>query len=150
MILIDANVLIYAFRPDAGRHAEYKAWLESALSDDEAMGVSELVLSTLIRIVTHPRIFAQPSTHQEAFRFTEFLRAQPKAIPLSPGPRHWPIFQELCLDAEAKGNLISDAYLAALAIESGAEWVTADRDFARFPGLRYRHPLKPLGLSRKE
>ena len=150
MILADANVLIYAFRRDAERHTEYKAWLESALSDDEAFGISALVLSTLIRIVTHPKIFAKPSTLQEAFGFTEFLLSQPKAITLSPGARHWPLFQELCRDVEAKGNLIPDAYLAALAIESGAEWITADRDFARFPGLRYRHPLKPPGLARQE
>ena len=145
MILVDANVLIYAFRRDAERHAEYKAWLQTALSGDETFGISELVLSTLVRIVTHPKIFAHPSTLQEAFSFTEFLLSQPKAITLAPGARHWPIFHELCRDVDAKGNMIPDAYLAALAIESGAEWISADRDFARFPGLRYRHPLKPPG-----
>jgi len=76
-----------------------------------------------------------------ALRFVEGLRAQPNAAVIAPGRRHWTIFSRLCREVAAKGNLVPDAYLAALAIESGSEWITTDRDFSRFPGLRWRHPL---------
>ncbi|MEO7425596.1 MAG: type II toxin-antitoxin system VapC family toxin [Fibrobacteria bacterium] len=143
MILPDANVLIYAFRRDADRHAEFSAWLESHLSDEPTFGYSELVLSAFIRIVTHPRIFSKPSSLNEACAFADALKGQPNSIRISPGDGHWDIFRKLSLAAEAKGNLIPDAYLAALAIESGCTWITCDRDFARFKGLKWRHPLDP-------
>lgn len=142
MIVPDANVLIYAFRCDAERHGEYKTWLESALMTEQAFGVSDIVLSRVIRIVTHPRIFAKPTRLEQAIGFCEFLLDQPNVVRITPGNSHWRIFADLCRHADAKGNLIADAYLAALAIEAGAEWVTADRDFARFPGLRWKHPLR--------
>jgi len=142
VILPDANVLIYAFRRDAQRHSEYRGWLAAALADEPAFGLSDVVLSSVVRIVTHPRVFAKPSTLEQALGFCEFLRDQPNAVRLNPGDRHWRIFDDLCRKVGAKGNLIPDAYLAALAIETGAEWITADRDFARFPGLRWRHPLQ--------
>ena len=141
MILPDVNVLIYAFRGDAPRHAEFKAWLDDALKSDEAFGVSDFLLSGFLRIVTHPKIFRPPSTPAEALPFAEAFRLLPNAVLLSPGPRHWDIFSRLCRTTNARGNLVPDAYLAALAIESGAELITANRDFARFPGLRWRHPL---------
>ncbi len=142
MILPDANVLICAFRRDAPRHAEYRAWLESALASEPAVGISPLVLSGVVRVVTHPRVFSRPSTLQQALAFCDFLRAQPRVVNITPGNRHWEIFAALCRNADAKGNLVPDAFLAALAIECGAEWITADRDYARFPGLRWRHPLQ--------
>jgi uncharacterized protein len=143
MILPDANVLIYAFRRDTDRHADFSSWLESRLSGEPAFGYSELVLSAFIRIVTHPRIFAKPSSAKEAFAFADALKRQPNAMLVSPRDDHWDIFRKLSADAEAKGNLIPDAYLAALAIESGCTWITCDRDFARFKGLKWRHPLDP-------
>lgn len=143
MILTDANVLIYAFRRDADRHDEFRVWLEKMIADEPVFGVSELVLSAVVRVTTHPRIFARPSTVGEALAFAQFLLEQPNAVSVAPGRRHWNIFATLCRGTEARGNLVRDAYLAALAIESGAEWITADRDFARFPGLRWRHPLEP-------
>jgi toxin-antitoxin system PIN domain toxin len=76
-----------------------------------------------------------------ALAFADALRAQPNAVVVAPGDRHWGIFRQLCIGAGAKGNLVADAYLAALAIESGSEWITTDRDFSRFAGLRWRHPL---------
>ena len=94
-----------------------------------------------MRVVTHPRIFDPPSPLEAALEFAEQVRSQPNAVPVAPGRRHGDIFAELCLGAQVKGNLVADAYLAALAIESGTEWVTTDRDFARFRGLRWRHPL---------
>ncbi len=84
----------------------------------------------------HPRIFSPPAPIERALEFANALRAQPNAVIVSPGARHWEIFERLCLGAGAKGNLVADAYLAALAIESGSEWITTDRDFSRFPGLR--------------
>ncbi|MGH7539169.1 MAG: type II toxin-antitoxin system VapC family toxin [Gemmatimonadales bacterium] len=140
-MLCDVNVLVYAFRRDAARHDDYHDWLRSRLGSDEGFGTSDLVLSGFVRVVTHPRVFLEPSTPSDAFRFADALRAQPNAVPVGPGPRHWEIFRRLCHTAAAKGNLIPDAYFAALAVESGCEWITTDRDYARFPGLRWRHPL---------
>lgn len=103
--------------------------------------MSELVLSRFLRVVTHPRAMTTPAPVEAALGFAAALREQPNAMILSPGPRHWGIFERLCREAGATGNLVPDAYLAALAIEHGAEVVTADRDFARFPGVRWRHPF---------
>ncbi len=141
MILPDVNVLVYAFREAAPGHNAYRAWLERSIGGDEAFALSDVVLSAVVRLTTHPRIFAPPSTLPAALAFCDALRGQPNAVPVVPGPRHWDIFRRLCLDGNAKGNLAPDAYLAALAIEHGCELITTDRDFARFPGLRWRHPL---------
>lgn len=142
MILPDVNVLVYAFRPEHPRHAEYEEWLVRTLEADEAYGMSEMVLSGLLRVATNPRVFDDPNTIGEAMDFADALRGQPNCVLVAPGPRHWTIFQDLCRKVEAKGNLVPDAYLAALAIESGCQWITTDRDYARFPGLRWRHPLE--------
>jgi toxin-antitoxin system PIN domain toxin len=91
--------------------------------------------------LTNPKAFNLPTTLDEALAAADRLRTQSNCVLVSPGPMHWDIFVRLCRAAGAKGNLVADAYLAALAIESGAEWVTTDRDFSRFPGLRWRHPL---------
>lgn len=99
------------------------------------------MLSGFLRIVTHPRIFTVPTPIEDAIDFVGALRGQPNCVPVEPGSRHWEIFVNLCRDGHAKGNLVPDAYLAALAIESGCVWITTDRDYARFPGLRWRHPL---------
>ena len=141
MILLDVNVLVYAHRPDSENHNRYKRWLEEALDTGLLCGLSDVVLTGMIRIVTHPRIFPDPTPTNVALEFASQLRAHPACITVSPGERHWEIFSRLCKLVGAKGNLISDAYFAALAIESGAEWITADRDYSRFPGLRWRHPL---------
>lgn len=109
------------------------------------MGLSELVLSGFLRIATNPRVFSPPAPIERALAFADVLRAHTSTVVLAPGERHWDIFRQLCVDAGARGNLVPDAYLAALAIESGSEWITTDRDFARFPGLRWRHPLAPRG-----
>jgi toxin-antitoxin system PIN domain toxin len=141
MILCDANVLIYAFRADSADHERYREWLLGVVGGDGAYAVSPQVLSALVRIATHPRIFAQPSTTDEALAFCAALLAPPTCVVLVPGPRHWGIFCNLCRQSGAKGNLVPDAYLAALAVEHGCEWITTDRDFARFPGLRWRLPF---------
>jgi toxin-antitoxin system PIN domain toxin len=141
MILCDVNVLVYAYRTEAPEHAHYSAWLNTTTVSDQAYGVSELVLSRFVRIVTNRRGMTTPAPLESALGFVTALREQPNAVPLSPGPRHWRIFERLCREAGATGNLVPDAYLAALAIEHGAELATADADFARFPELRWRHPL---------
>ena len=141
MRLVDVNVLVYAHRLDAARHQEYADWLRGLLAGQEPYGVSDLVLSGFLRVVTNPKVFRQPTPMETGLAFAQLLRTQPNCVPVDPGRRHWDIFTGLCRTAGVKGNLVPDAYLAALAIESGAEWVTTNRDFSRFPGLRWRHPL---------
>ena len=140
MTLPDVNVLVYAHREDSPHHSVCHAWLLRTLKSEEAFGLSEAVLASVIRIVTHPRIFRQPTRLDVALAFVAGLLAQPHAIRVTPGPRHWDIFTKLCRDADARGNIVADAYLAALAIESGCEWITTDGDFARFRGLKSRRP----------
>jgi len=141
MVLLDVNVLIHAHRRDTDRHSRYREWLESALNSDVAYGIADLVLSGFLRIVTHPGIFKEPTPLPAAIAFASEVRDRPNCVPVTPGDRHWGIFTRLCRQSECRGNLVADAYLAALAIESGSEWITTDRDYARFPGLRWRHPL---------
>ncbi len=142
MILPDVNVLVYAHRRDAENHKQYRAWLEESVNAEESFGLADLVLSGFVRVVTHPRVFKAPSRLADALAFCEQLRTAENCVAVNPGPRHWEIFGRLCRAADARGNLVPDAYLAALAIEAGCEWITTDRDFGRFPGLRWRHPLR--------
>jgi len=141
MVLPDVNVLVYAHREDASDHAAYRRWLEGVVNGDHAYAVSELVLSGFIRVVTHPKVFRRPSPLAEAFAFAGQVAGQPGCVSIAPGARHWELFQRLCRECNARGNLVPDAYLAAMAIESGCEWITTDRDYSRFKGLRWRHPL---------
>lgn len=134
------NVLIYAFRRDSKRHALCKAWLDKVVRSDEQFGLSQLVLSAVIRITTNPRVFVEPSSLDEAFAYCANLLDQPHCEIVFPGPRHWTIFERLCLEADVRGPRVADAWLAALAIEHGCIWITHDRDFARFPGLEWREP----------
>ncbi len=141
MLLTDVNVLVYAFRKDALDHERYVAWLEEMINGSQAYGISDQVLSGFLRIVTHPKVFLTPSPMERALEFASQLRDRPQCVPIAPGPRHWEIFSGLCRSAKVKGNLVADAYFAALAIESGSEWITTDLDYSRFEGLRWRHPL---------
>jgi len=141
MLLLDVNVCIYAIRKDSPDHTGYRHWVNDALNGDEPVGISDLVLSGVIRIITNHRIFHQPSTTQQALESCHALRSAPAAVPLQPGQRHWEIFGSLCRQTNAKGNAVPDAYHAALAIENCATWITTDRGFSRFPGLRWRNPL---------
>ena len=142
MLLLDVNVLVHAHRQDAPDHPKYRAWLEAILGADSAYGVSDLVLSGFLRVVTHPRVFREPTPLENALSFVHEVRDRPNAVGIVPGPRHWEIFTRLCRECGVRGNLVPDAWLAALAVESGCEWVTTDRDFARFPGLRWKNPLQ--------
>lgn len=135
------NVLVYAHREDLPDHARFRAWLEAVANGPQAFGLSDLVLSGFLRVVTHPRVFSVPTPMERALAFTTALRSAPGCVRAQPGERHWALFTALCRDSGVRGNLVPDAWFAALAIESGSEWITTDRDYARFPGLRWRHPL---------
>ncbi len=144
MFLMDVNVLVYAHREDAANHLAYRQWLESVINGQVSFGYSELILSGFLRVVTHPKVFEIPSTLSSALRFTEQIRYLPNAVCLAPGSMHWKIFVECLEQIKATGNDIPDAYHAALAMEWGCEWVTADKGFKRFKGLKVRHPLTLL------
>jgi toxin-antitoxin system PIN domain toxin len=141
MILCDVNILVYASREDMPDHETFKNWLANTASSHHAYGISELAFSAYLRIVTNRAIFNEPTQLEVALTFVNALRDRRNSVIVSPGPRHWGIFVDLCRKVNAKGNIVPDAYLAALAIESGSDWITTDRGFARFPGLRWRHPL---------
>ena len=141
MILVDVNVLVYACRRDAQRHGEFKAWLSETLGGAEAVGIAPESLAAVIRITTHARIWKAPLTLEQALAFTTAVRSAPTVVPVLPGPNHWRLFETLCKESGVRGNLVSDAWIAALAIEQGCTLMTTDRDFARFRGLRSEHPL---------
>jgi toxin-antitoxin system PIN domain toxin len=142
MRLLDVNVLVYAFRDAAPDHDRYRSWLQASVDAEEPLGIADIVLSGFLRVATHPRIFDPPASLDEALAFAGALREASNAVRLAPGERHWGLFERLCREGAARGNLVPDAYLAALAIESGSELITTDRDFARFPNLRWCHPLR--------
>jgi uncharacterized protein len=142
VILLDVNVLVYAHRQDSERHEEYRDWLLSVLDGPEPCGLSELVLAGCLRILTHPKVFSPPTPLNVARDYVRQLHDHPNVNVVEPGSRHWGLFLALIDKTSSRGNLISDAYHAALAMESGCEWITTDRDYARFPGLRWRHPLQ--------
>lgn len=141
MRCVDVNLLVYAHRPEAPDHDRYRAWLEKARRADEPLGLSPLALSGFLRVVTHPRVFREPTPLTVALETVEVWRATPNAIELMPGARHFAIFTRMCRASDARGNLVPGAYLAAMALERGATWYSADRGFARFDELDYRHPL---------
>lgn len=142
MISFDVNVLVNAHFAGQPHHSAARAVIDDLVHGSAPFGISELVLSGFVRIVTNPRAFAgRASTLHDALAACDDLTSRPNARRLRAGDRHWPIFTDLCERTEARAGLVSDAYHAALAIEHGCEWITFDRDFARFPGLRWRSPL---------
>jgi len=141
MILPDVNVLIYAFRKGVPHHAVCRAWLDGVILSDLPFGLSRLALSALVRITTNTRTYVPPSSHESAFGYCDDLLRQPHCQIVEPGERHWDIFKRLCVETETRGPRVTDAWYAALAIEWGCEWITLDRDYARFPGLKWNAPL---------
>lgn len=141
MRCVDVNVLVYAHRPESPRHDDHLEWLDAARTGIEPLGLASIVASGFLRIVTHPKVFREPTPLDTALQFVESLRSSPATVDLTPGPRHWIVFVDLCRRLEASGNVVPDAFLAAMAIEQGATWVSADRGFAGVPGLRWAHPL---------
>ncbi|QDU90599.1 Ribonuclease VapC43 [Pirellulimonas nuda] len=141
MLLMDVNVLINATNESAPDHLEFASWLSAVMNSAEPYAVSEFVLSSVVRLMTNGRLFPTSGTTDAALSFVTSVRSRPNCELVQPGPRHWGIFTDLCRKTAARGNTVPDAYLAALAIEHDCEWITADRGFGRFPGLRWRHPL---------
>ena len=137
----DVNVLVSAFREDAVHHERCRRWLVEAVSGRDRIAVSELVLSGVLRVLTHPRVFHPPTPSDGAIAFVDSLLAQPELGTLRPGEGHWRIFRGMAVTLGLTGNRLPDAYHAALAIEHGCEWVTLDRGFSISPGLRVHNLL---------
>ena len=136
MLLLDVNVLVYAFRPEQSPTAQAtRAWLDRTMSAGLTVAVTAESLMAMIRITTHPRIFEHPAPPRAALTFAEELQAAPQTRVVRPSPRHWGLFRAFVTDLRLAGNAVPDAYLAALAIDHGAELATTDRGFRRFPGL---------------
>src|SRR6185369_986311 len=141
MILIDANLLIYAINHDAPLNRKAKLWLESVLSGQESVGFSWTVLLAFLRLTTRPGLFRRPLPVDTAFELVASWLDQTSATIVHPGPRHLAVLRELLQPLGTGGNLTSDAHLAALAVEHGAELCSSDTDFGRFPGLNWSNPL---------
>ena len=141
MRCVDVNVLVYAHRRESPNHDDVRQWLDTARRGREPLGLAGVVASGFLRIVTHPRIFQEPTPTPTALGFINALRGSPAVVSAEPGERHWAIFSGLCGTLHLRGNDVPDAYLAAIALEHGGTWVTADRGFARFPGLRIELPI---------
>lgn len=141
MILVDANLLIYAYHPRSEHYAASRAWLEDVLAGPEPVRFAWVTLWAFLRISTNPRIFERPMTTAEAEAAVSAWLAQPAAGILEPGERHWEILRRLLGEGQATGPLVTDAAIAAIAIEHGSVLCTTDRDFARFPALKWKNPL---------
>jgi toxin-antitoxin system PIN domain toxin len=141
VILPDVNVLVLAHRRDHDEHDEVRSWLEDEVNSDSPFALADLTLSGFLRIVTNRRIYERPSKLVIALEFVDGLVEQPTCVPVSAGPNHWPIFRRVLVAADARGNLVPDAHLAAIAIEHGATVATRDRGFARFGDVRWLDPV---------
>ena len=142
MKLADANLLLYAVDESSSHHQAAKAWVEEALSGSETVAFAWAVLLAFVRLRTNPRVFSSPLDLDEAVDLVESWLAQRCATVIHPTDRHSALLRELLRPLGTAGNLTTDAHLAALAIEHGAELYSADADFDRFPRLRWINPLK--------
>ena len=143
MILVDANVLLYAYHPRDERHAACRRWLETTFSGLTPVGLPWLSIWAFLRIGTNPRAFEEPLGMQEARDIVSSWLDVPVVRVLEPGERYWDILSQLVLEARVTGPLVTDAALAALALEHGASVCTTDKDFLRFPGLAVIDPTEP-------
>lgn len=141
MILPDVNILLPAFRPEMPLHAESRAWLMAQLDAARAIALADVVATAIVRIATSRRVFTEPSPASAAVEFVDALREHPHVWPVAAGPRHWPLMREAIENSHATADLVSDAHLAALALEHGCRLATRDRDFARFEGLDWFDPF---------
>ena len=148
LLLLDVNVVVAAHRPQHQHHQEVRSWWDQTVNAAQTFAVPAMIWASFLRLVTNRRVFSVPSTVGEAFGFIEALRGQPEHIHAEPGPRHLELLKRLCADAEASGDLVPDAVLAAIAIEHGATVVTLDRDFARFSSVAQLRPTAPPAPSR--
>lgn len=148
MILVDANLLIYAINENAPFHREAKAWWEAALSGNKVVGIPWVVSLAFLRITTNPRIFPTPLSPEQAIAYIDGWLEHPVTKLISPGEQHWYILRNLLLNAGMAGNLTTDGHIAALALEQGYTVYSADNDFKRFAGIRHVNPLMIEGANR--
>jgi len=141
VILVDANLLIYAIDLDSPQHARAREWLELAFAGVEPIGLPWIVLLAFVRLVTRPAIVRHPLATEAALAYVDEWLSLPTVQAVSPGPGHWAVLRTLLAGAGTAGNLTTDAHIAALALELGAAICTADRDFLRFPGVRVVGPF---------
>jgi hypothetical protein len=142
VILPDVNVLVYAFRREAPEHDEYRRWLADLVAGADELALTEAALTGFLRIVSHPKIMPDPAPMPEALRFVEVLRTAARARPVTAAPATWTTLTRWAADDPGlRANLVPDAWLAALAHSHGARLATADRGFARFPGLNWFVPI---------
>jgi hypothetical protein len=141
VILVDANVLVYAIDSDSHHHRAARRWLEGALSGTAPVGFAWIVLLAFLRVTTRPGILRRPLSPEKATAFVDEWLAQPNARAVAPGEGHWQILRTLLGATGTAGNLTSDAHLAAMALEQGASICSTDRDFERFPGIERIDPL---------
>lgn len=141
MILIDANLLLYAYHPRAAQHEQSRVWLEEVLSGSELVRFAWLTLWAFLRISTNPRAFERPLSASEAEAAIASWLSQPVAGIAEPGEQHWNILRGLVREGQATGPLVMDAALAAIALEHGATVCITDRDFSRFPGVKWTNPI---------
>jgi uncharacterized protein len=141
VIVIDANLLLYAYSAPSSKQEKAQAWLEKTLSGGEPVGLPWQVISAFLRIASNPKLPQLRRPVEEVARIVDQWLQQPGVQVLVPGGGHWSIFRRMMLEGQASGDLISDAQIAALTVECGGVLHTTDRDFARFPGLRWKNPL---------
>jgi uncharacterized protein len=141
MILVDANLLIYAIDSDSPHHARARRWLETVLSGTTRVGLAWVVILAFLRITTRPGLLRKPLSIERAMAFIAEWLAQPYVVAVAPSDQHWQVFSALLRTAGSAGNLVSDTHLAALAIEHGYAVYSSDHDFKRFPGLTHVNPL---------
>jgi toxin-antitoxin system PIN domain toxin len=142
MMLIDANLLLYAYDSVSEHHSAARDWLAVSFSKPDPVGLAWVTILAFLRIATNPRMRAQPFTSSEAGAVVQEWLELPNMTILAPTERHWPILQALIGKAQVRGALMMDAHLATLAIEHGAVLYSNDRDFSRFPGLKWVNPLE--------
>lgn len=142
MILVDANILLYAEDSFSPNHAAAVKWWDGKLSGTAPVCLCWTVLNAFIRIGTNPRVFETPLSMNQATGRVQSWLDQPCVRLINPTARHWEVYRDLLIDAQAVGNLVIDAHLAALAIEYGCRLISTDSDFSRFPGLKWENPLK--------
>ena len=140
MLLLDANVMLAAHREDHPQHQSVRAWLDAMLAGGGQFTVPVLVWASFLRLATNRRIFEVPTPRADAFAFIDAMTAQPGHLLVAPGPRHLDLLRALCDEADALGDLVPDAVIAAVAAEHSCEVVTLDRDFARFASVPHRRP----------
>lgn len=142
MIVVDASLLLHAYHAGSPEHERARRWWEDALSAPEPIRLPWVTVLAFLRIATHPRVFRRPLAMAEARAHVESWLVRPMVSSIEPGPRHWPILGALLEGAQVRGNLTTDAHLAALALEFGATLASSDRDFTRFAQLKLLNPLR--------